>query len=106
MWIRVGTLSTAPSTKNMGTSTSTTITSLNEDTDYLIWATATNAGATTSGPSLTIHTPIGQSTVWVKVNGTWVKGKVWYKNSSGTWVKCKKFYTKSGGSWIENKTTS
>ena len=106
LWIRVGTLSSAPSSQNMGTSTSTTITGLTEDTDYLIWATATNVGGTISSPSLTIHTPIGQSTVWVKVNGTWVKGKVWYKNSSGTWVKCKKFYTKSGGSWIENKTTS
>ena len=106
LWIRVGMLSSAPSSRNMGTSTSTTITGLAEDTDYLIWATATNAGGTVSSPSLTIHTPIGQSTVWVKVNGTWVKGKVWYKNSSGTWVKCKKFYTKSGGSWIENKTTS
>ncbi len=106
LWIRVGTLSSAPSSQNMGTSTSTTITGLTEDTDYLIWATATNVGGTISSPGLTIHTPIGQSTVWVKVNGTWVKGKVWYKNSSGTWVKCKKFYTKSGGSWIENKTTS
>ena len=106
LWIRVGTLASAPSSKNMGTSTSTSITGLNENTDYLIWATATNAGGTVSSPSLTMHTQSGQATAWVKINGTWTKGKVWYKNSSGTWVQAKKVYVKVNGNWVENITTS
>jgi hypothetical protein len=102
LWIRVGTLSSAPSSQSLGTSTSATITGLTEDTDYLIWATATNVGGTISSPSLTIHTPIGQSTVWVKINGTWVKGKVWY-NDNGTWKKAKKVYLKINGTWTLNQ---
>lgn len=72
--------------------------------------TATYAPGASYTPTATTTTlyavwQLDQAAVWVKVNGTWVKGKVWYKNSSGTWVKCQKFYTKSGGVWVENKTT-
>lgn len=66
LWIRVGTLPNAPFSQNLGTSTSSAITGLNEDTDYLIWATAENAGGIINSPSLTIHTPISQATVWYK----------------------------------------
>lgn len=66
LWIRVGTLPNAPFSQNLGTSTSSTITGLNENTDYLIWASAENVGGTINSPGLTIHTPIGQATVWYK----------------------------------------
>lgn len=83
--------------KNCGTSTSTTLT-VNEETDYEIYFTATNAGGTTTSGKIYITTPADQAKIRHKANGVWVKGKTYFKKD-GKWVKAKKIYRKIDGQW-------
>lgn len=52
-----------------------------------------------TGPITTVLTPADQAKVRRKNNGTWEKGKLWYK-TNGEWVKAKKVYIKVNGQWV------
>ena len=101
LWVRIGTLTNNASSQNMNTSTSTSITNLTENTDYIIWTSATNAGGTMFSPALTIHTLSGQVTLQIKNNGAWVEGPVYVK-VNGAWVAAEKVFIKNNGTWVES----
>lgn len=44
-------------------------------------------------------TPADQVRAWAKNNGSWNKGKMYYKQN-GQWVKAKKVYIKINGQWV------
>jgi hypothetical protein len=71
-----------------------------EETTYTIYIAATNPGGTTNNSSspTTCTTPADQAKIRRKVNGSWVKGKTYYKKD-GAWVKAKKIYIKVNGAW-------
>ena len=47
-------------------------------------------------------TTTGQAKASLKINGTWKKGRVFFKKN-GEWVVTKKIFTKINGSWTETK---
>ena len=76
-------------------------------TDYVFkgWSTDPNAtsgivGSYTPPSDITLYATWveDQAKASVKVNGSWVKGKVYYKKD-GQWVKVKKVYRKIDGQW-------
>lgn len=72
-----------------------------EETTYSFYIAATNAGGTTNSNTITITTPADQAKIRRKVDGTWVKGKAYFKEE-GAWVKAKKIYKKIDGVWYVN----
>ena len=78
---------------------------LNEETTYSMFVKViaahlgTNASDTTAQYSLSITTPADQAKIRIKDNGTWKKGKMWYK-TNGEWTKAKKVYIKVNGEWV------
>lgn len=72
-----------------------------EETTYSFYIAATNAGGTTNSDTITITTPADQAKIRRKVDGTWVKGKAYFKEE-GAWVKAKKIYKKIDGVWYIN----
>lgn len=82
-----------------------TWTGLAEETSYnlKIKVIAAHVGAyavdTTAQYSLTVSTAADQAKTRIKDNGTWKKGKAWYK-TNGEWVKAKKIYIKNNGEWV------
>lgn len=72
-----------------------------EETTYSFYIAATNAGGTTNSNTITITTPADQAKIRRKVDGTWVKGKAYFKEE-GAWVKAKKIYIKRDGVWYIN----
>ena len=84
-------------------------TGLSEETSYTMKVqvkaihTGTNASDTTAtSGGVSITTPADQAKISIKINGTWKKGKCWYKKND-TWVKAKKFYIKTNDTWKRNK---
>ena len=55
----------------------------------------------TNSDTITITTPADQAKIRRKVDGTWVKGKAYFKEE-GAWVKAKKIYKKIDGVWYIN----
>ncbi len=99
LWVRVGTVTV--SSQSFGSSSSGQAVNLSEETEYLFWGQATNIGGTTSGPGLIYTTPADQAKIYRKNNGTWERGKAYYK-INGEWVKAKKIYIKVNGEWKIN----
>lgn len=85
------------SSKNCGTSTSTTL-DVAEETTYEFFVRATNPGGTGDSSTSTATTPADQAKIRRKADGKWVKGKTYYKKD-GQWVKAKKIYIKVDGQW-------
>lgn len=86
--------------KNVGTSTSTSLT-VNEETTYEFFVRATNPGGTGDSSTVTVTTPADQAKIRIKQDGVWKKGKTYYKKD-GQWVKAKKIYIKVDGQWKIN----
>lgn len=99
LWVRVGTVTA--SSQSFGSSSSGNAVNLSEETEYLFWGQATNAGGTTSGPGLIYTTPADQAKIYRHNNGVWERGKAYYK-VNGEWVKAKKIYIKVNGEWKIN----
>lgn len=85
------------SSKNCGTSTTTTL-DVAEETTYEFFVRATNPGGTGDSSTSTATTPADQAKIRRKADGQWVKGKTYYKKD-GQWVKAKKIYIKVDGQW-------
>lgn len=96
LWVRID--DQTVSSKNLGTSTTTTITGLEEETNYIVWTEATNKGGVQTGAATLVTTPADQAKIRRKNNGVWEKGKTYYKKD-GAWVKAKKIYIKVNGQW-------
>lgn len=99
LWVRVGTVTA--SSQSFGSSSSGDAVNLSEETEYLFWGQATNAGGITTGPGLIYTTPADQAKIYRKNSGTWERGKAYYK-INGEWVKVKKIYIKVNGEWKIN----
>lgn len=99
LWVRVGTVTA--SSQSFGSSSSGDAVNLSEETEYLFWGQATNAGGTTTGPGLIYTTPADQAKIYRYNNGVWEHGKAYYK-VNGEWVKAKKIYIKVNGEWKIN----
>lgn len=97
LWIRIP--DAAVTEGNMGTSTTTNVTGLAEETTYLFNMSATNAAGTNYSSTVEVTTPADQAKIRIKDGGTWKKGKTWYKRN-GEWVKAKKIYIKVNGQWV------
>ena len=99
LWVRVGTVTA--SSQSFGSSSSGDAVNLSEETEYLFWGQATNAGGITTGPGLIYTTPADQAKIYRYNNGVWEHGKTYYK-VNGEWVKAKKIYIKVNGEWKIN----
>lgn len=99
LWVRVGTVTA--SSQSFGSSSSGQAVNLSEETEYLFWGQATNAGGVTTGPGLIYTTPADQAKIYRHNNGVWERGKAYYK-VNGEWVKAKKIYIKVNGEWKIN----
>lgn len=97
LWIRIP--DAAVTEVNMGTSTTASVSGLSEETTYLFFMSATNVAGTSYSSVVEVTTPADQAKVRRKNNGTWEKGKLWYKKN-GEWVKAKKVYMKINGQWV------
>lgn len=96
IWVRVGTGTVG--SKSLGTSTSSSLTGLSEETEYMTWTSATNAFGTNHSAMTTFTTLADQAKIRRKTESGWVKGKTYYKKD-GAWVKAKKIYIKVDGQW-------
>ena len=65
----------------MGTSSTAEVTGLSEETTYLFIGSATNVAGINYSAPLEVTTPADQAKVRRKNNGTWEKGKLWYKTN-------------------------
>lgn len=99
VWVRIG--STNILTKDLGTSTTGTLTGLAEETEYIIWTGTSNAYGTNYSAATSFTTPADQAKIRIKQNGQWQKGKAYYKKD-GQWIKAKKIYIKVNGQWKIN----
>lgn len=99
LWVRID--DQAVSSKSLGTATTGSIANLEEETDYIVWAQATNIGGIQSGAATAFTTPVDQAKIRIKKDGAWKKGKAFFKQN-GTWVKAKKIYMKIDGKWVIN----
>lgn len=99
LWVRIP--DAIVSSKNIGTPTSTIIDGLEEETTYMVWTQATNAGGIQTGKGVIFTTPADQAKIRIKQNGLWQKGKAYYKKD-GQWIKAKKIYIKVNGQWKIN----
>lgn len=99
LWVRVGTVTA--SSQSFGSSSSGQAVNLSEETEYLFWGQATNAGGITTGSGLIYTTPADQAKIYRHNNGVWERGKAYYK-VNGEWVKAKKIYIKVNGEWKIN----
>lgn len=97
LWVRIDDETT--DSKSFGSSNTGNVDGLSQETEYVFWGQATNAGGTTTGPLLIVTTPADQAKIRIKDNGEWKKGKAWYKKN-GAWVKAKKIYIKKEGQWV------
>ena len=97
LWIRIP--DAVVTEVNMGTSTTASVSGLLEETTYLFFMSATNVAGTSYSSTVEVTTPADQAKVRRKNNGTWEKGKLWYKKN-GEWVKAKKVYMKINGQWV------
>ncbi len=61
----------------------------------------TNAVDTVAQLIISVTTPADQAKIYRKNNGTWERGKAYYK-INGEWVKAKKIYIKVNGEWKIN----
>ena len=88
-------------------STSYNLTGLSEETTYTpqVKVRATHAGNssadTYANTSVTFTTPADQAKIYIKKDGSWVKGKT-YIRVNGQWKKAKKLYIKKNGNWVIN----
>ena len=96
LWVRID--DGSYQTTNLGTNTIGTISGLAEETEYISWVVATNAGGTQSSAAVSFTTPADQAKIRRKTESGWVKGKTYYKKN-GAWVKAKKIYIKVDGKW-------
>lgn len=99
LWVRIPDATVY--SKTINTSTTTTIENLEEETTYMVWTQATNAGGAQTGKGIIFTTPADQAKIRIKQDGTWKKGKTYYKKD-GQWVKAKKIYIKVNGKWKIN----
>lgn len=97
LWIRIPDGSVTGT--SMGTSTTANVSGLSEETTYLFNMSAANAAGTNYSTTVEVTTPADQAKIRIKDNGTWKKGKAYYK-SNGEWVKAKKIYIKVNGEWV------
>ena len=77
-------------------------TGLQEETEYYIrYRVQSKDSGGWSGYvySPLFKTPADQVRAWFKNNGSWGKGKLYYKQN-GQWVKAKKIYIKINGEWV------
>ena len=77
-------------------------TGLQEETEYYIrYRVQSKDSGGWSGYvySPLFKTPADQVRAWSKINGSWNKGKLYYKQN-GQWVKAKKIYIKINGQWV------
>ena len=66
---------------------------------FVIDASTKDSGVWSSAYTTPVFTtPADQASAYIKVNGSWQKGKVWIK-VNGTWQKAKGFYIKNNSSW-------
>ena len=77
-------------------------TGLQEETEYYIrYRVQSKDSGSWSGYvySRLFKTPADQVRAWTKNNGSWNKGKMYYKQN-GQWVKAQKIYIKINGEWV------
>lgn len=87
-------------TKDCNTSTSTTLT-VNEETTYEIWVTATNSTGSANSAHIQLTTPADQAKIRIHNGSTWLQGKAYVYDGS-SWVKAKKVYIYDGSQWKIN----
>ena len=88
---------------NKGTSTSHTLTGLNELTTYDFYFTATNPGGTSTSSVIHVTTaenPSAHKGIYIKLNGEWLLGQPYYK-VNGTWERAAGVFYKVNGTWYQ-----
>ena len=92
---------------NYSSNTTYNLNNLNEETTYTpqVRVRATHTGNSSSdtvvNTSVTFTTPADQAKIYIKKDGSWVKGKT-YICVNGQWKKAKKLYIKKNGNWVIN----
>lgn len=99
LWVRLD--DTNVTTVDLGTNTSKNITGLTPETSYSMWMSVSNVGGTNYSKLVNFTTPADQAKIRIKRNGSWAKGKTYFKKD-GQWVKAKKVYIKVNGEWKIN----
>ena len=96
LWVRIN--DAAVTTIDLGTSTTKTITGLEEETEYSMWMSVTNVGGTNYSSITNFTTPADQAKIRIKTSDAWKLGKTYLKKD-GSWIKAKKVYIKVNGEW-------
>jgi len=78
------------------------ISGLDAETTYLAAFRVRTNDSLTWSPYSTVSftTTSDQAQIYMKISGTWIKGRL-YAKVSGSWVVVKKAYRKVSGSWVE-----
>lgn len=88
---------------NKNTSTTHSITGLDEETTYNIYFTATNPAGTTTSSVInvtTLQNPSAHKGIYIKLNGEWILAQPFYKNN-GIWERVAGVFYKQNGTWYQ-----
>lgn len=98
LWVRIDDIGTVTSI-NAGAATSTTLSSLAEDTDYSAWMSVSNIAGTNYSKKVDFTTDWSTARMYHKNSGSWMQGEAYYK-INGVWVRAKDIYVKKDGAWV------
>lgn len=89
--------------RDYNVSSSWNITGLTPETTYTlrVYAKTNTSNAVSAVRTITFTTPADQASIFVRVGGTWRRGKVWVR-TSGVWQPAKKVFVRVSGTWREN----